>query len=392
MEEVFIVSGARTPIGSFNGTLSSLKAPQLGAVAIKEAVKRAGIEPNIISEVIMGCVLQGGIGQAPARQAAIFAGLPESVSAMTVNKVCGSGLKSIMLAAQAIQTGDSDIIVAGGMESMTNTPYYLDKARSGYRMGNGTLIDGMIWDGLWDPYDNLHMGNIAEMCSRDMNINRAQQDEFAKMSYERAAEAIKNGWFKDEIAPIEIKDRKGNMISISDDEEPGKGNIEKGLKLKPAFEKEGTITAFNASKINDGAAAVVVMSGSKVKELDAKPIAKIIAQTTHSQKPTQFTTAPAYAIEKLCKKAGISKDDIDLYEINEAFAVVSCAVNQIAGLDKSKVNVSGGAIAFGHPIGASGARLAVTMLYNLKRLNKKYGLVTLCIGGGEASAVILEKV
>jgi len=391
MEDVLIISGARTPVGSFNGTLSPLKAPELGAVAIKEAVKRANIKPESVSEVIMGCVLQGGIGQAPARQASIGAGIPESVPCMTINKVCGSGLKSVMLGSQSIMTGESDIVVAGGMESMTNAPYFLDKARSGYRMGNGKIIDGMVYDGLWDPYGNVHMGNIGEICAREKNITRQQQDEFAKGSYEKALDAIKNGHLKDQIVPVEIKDRKGNVTLIDEDEEPKKLNIEKGLKLKPAFEKDGTITAFNASKINDGAAAVVMASKSKADELGLKPMAKIIAQATHAQSPNWFTTAPAYAIEKILKKSGISKDEIDLFEVNEAFAVVSCAVNTIAGLDNSKVNVTGGAIAFGHPIGASGTRLLVSMLYNLKRLNKKYGLVTLCIGGGEATAVIIER-
>jgi acetyl-CoA C-acetyltransferase len=391
MEEVYIISGTRTPVGSFNGILTPLKAPELGAIAIKEAVKRANIKPENVSEVIMGCVLQGGIGQAPARQASIGAGIPDSVPCMTINKVCGSGLKSVMLGAQAIMTSESNIVVAGGMESMTNAPYYLDKARSGYRMGDGKLIDGMIYDGLWDPYSNVHMGNIGEICAREKNITREQQDEFAKGSYEKALDAIKNGYLKEQIVPVEMKDRKGNVTVIDEDEEPKKLNIEKGMKLKPAFDKEGTITAFNASKINDGAAAVVLASKSKAEEMGLKPMARIIAQATHAQSPDWFTTAPAYAIEKILKKSGISKDDIDLFEVNEAFAVVSCAVNTIAGLDNSKVNVTGGAIAFGHPIGASGTRLLVTMLYNLKRLNKKYGLVTLCIGGGEAAALIIER-
>ena len=391
MEDILIISGARTPVGSFNGTLSPLKAPELGAIAIKEAVKRANVKPESVSEVIMGCVLQGGIGQAPARQASIGAGIPESVPCMTINKVCGSGLKSVMLGAQSIMTGESDIVVAGGMESMTNAPYFLDKARSGYRMGNGKIIDGMVYDGLWDPYSNTHMGNIGEICAREKNITREQQDEFAKGSYEKALDAIKNGHLKEQIVPVEIKDRKGKVTVIDEDEEPKKLNIEKGLKLKPAFEKDGTITAFNASKINDGAAAVVMASKAKTDELGLKPMARIIEQATHAQSPNWFTTAPAYAIEKILKKSGISKDDIDLFEVNEAFAVVSCAVNTIAGLDNSKVNVTGGAIAFGHPIGASGTRLLVSMLYNLKRLNKKYGLVTLCIGGGEATAVIIER-
>ncbi len=392
MEEVVIASGARTPVGSFNGELASFSAPQLGAAAIKEAVKRANIEPSSIDEIIMGCVLQGGLGQAPARQAAIGAGIPDSVGAITVNKVCGSGLKAAMLGAQAIQVGDAGIIVAGGMESMTNAPYYLDKARNGYRMGNGKIIDGMIHDGLWDPYSNVHMGLIGEICAKELKISREVQDNFAKQSYEKALDAIKNGYLKDQIVPVEIKDRKGNVTLISEDEEPKKLNIEKASGLKPAFDKEGTITAFNASKINDGAGAVVMMSKKKADELGVKPMVKVIAQATHSQQPDWFTTAPAYVIEKICKKSGINKNDIDLFEINEAFAVVSCAVNQIAELDPAKVNVTGGAIAFGHPIGMSGARLLINMMYNLKRLNKRYGLVTLCIGGGEATAMIVESI
>ncbi len=392
MNEVLIISGARTPVGSFNGALSTLTAPQLGSAALKEAVARANVKPELLSEVIMGCVLQGGIGQAPARQASISAGIPESVPCMTINKVCGSGLKSVMLGAQAIMTGDSDIVAAGGMESMTNAPYILDKARGGYRMGNGKIIDLMIHDGLWDPYNDQHMGNIGELCAREHKITREMQDDFAKASYEKALDAIKNGYLKDQIVPVELKDKRGNVTLVEEDEEPKRVNIEKGMKLKPAFEKDGTITAFNASKINDGAAAVVLASKAKAEELGLKPMAKIISQINFSQKPEWFTTAPAYAIEKICTKSGISKDEIDLFEINEAFAVVSCAVNQIAGLDNSKVNVTGGAIAFGHPIGASGARLLVSMLYNLKRLNKRFGLVTLCIGGGESTAVIIERI
>jgi acetyl-CoA C-acetyltransferase len=392
MNEVVIISGARTPIGSFNGSLSSFSAPQLGAIAIKEAVKRANIEPSQVNEVIMGCVLQGGLGQAPARQASLVAGIPASTSVTTINKVCGSGLKSAMYGAQAIQIGDAEIVVAGGMESMTNAPYMLLRGRSGYRMGNDTIYDSMIYDGLWDPYGDKHMGNLAEMCAREYKISREQQDEFAKQSYEKALDAIKNCYLKEQIVPVEIKDRKGNINFVDTDEEPGKGSIEKGMKLKPAFEKEGTITAFNASKINDGAGAVVMMSKQKADEFGLKPLVRVVAQATHSQDPDWFTTAPAYAIDKVCKKAGLTKDQIDLFEINEAFSVVSCAVNQIAGLDALKVNITGGAVAFGHPIGASGSRLLITLIYNLIRTGKKYGLVTLCNGGGEAAAVIVEKI
>ena len=392
MKEVYIISGARTPVGSFNGKLSALSATELGAIAIKEAVNRAGIKPEEIDEVIMGNVLQGGVGQAPARQAAIKAGIPDTVSAVTVNKVCGSGLKSVMMAEQAIKAGDAEIIVAGGMESMSNAPYILKKARNGYRMGNDEIYDLMIHDGLWDPYENKHMGNLGELCARKYNISRNQQDEFAKRSYELALEAIEKGYFKEAIVPVEIKDKKGNVTVIDTDEDPLKVNYEKALQLKPVFEKDGTITAFNASKINDGAGAVVVTSSEITESMNLKPLAKIIAQATHSHAPEWFTTAPGYVIDKVCKKAGIDKNDIDLFEINEAFAVVSCAVNSIAGIDESKVNITGGAIAIGHPIGASGTRLLLTLIYNLRRLNKKYGLVTLCNGGGEATAMIIERI
>ncbi len=391
MKEVVIVSAVRTPVGSFNGGLSSKTAPQLGAIAIKEAINRAGIKPEDVSEVIMGCVLTAGLGQAPARQAAIFAGLPNSVPCLTIGKVCGSGLKAVMLGAQAIQCGDADVVVAGGMESMSNVPYYLDKARNGYRMGDGKVIDGMIKDGLWDVYNNFHMGNAAEMCSREMNITREMQDDFAEESYKRALAATENGSFKDEIVPVEITDKKGT-ITISEDEDIRKGNPEKGRKLKPSFEKEGTITAFNASSINDGAAAIVIMSADKAKELGITPIAKIVGQISFAQSPEKFTTAPAYAIQNLLKKVNLTVDDLDLVEANEAFAVQACAVNQIAGLDTNKVNVNGGAVAIGHPIGASGARILTTLVHAMKNRNAKRGLATLCIGGGEASAMIIEKI
>ncbi|HMQ98729.1 MAG TPA: acetyl-CoA C-acetyltransferase [Ignavibacteria bacterium] len=392
MKEVVIVSAARTAVGAFNGSLSGFSAPQIGSFAIKEAVKRAGIKPEEIDEVLMGNVLQGGLGQAPARQASIAAGVPNTVSATTINKVCGSGLKSVMLGEQAIKSGDAEIVVAGGMESMTNAPYILKKARNGYRMGNGEIFDLMIHDGLWDPYGNKHMGMLGELCAAEHKVTRQMQDEFAKGSYEKALDAIKNGYFKDAIVPVELKDKKGNVTLFDTDEDPGKVNFEKAFSLKPVFTKEGTITAFNASNINDGAGAVVLMSKEQAAKSGAKPMARILTQTTFSHHPDWFTTAPGYVIDKACKKAGLTKDDIDLFEINEAFAVVSCAVNQIAGIDPAKVNVTGGAIAIGHPIGASGARLLITLMYNLHRLNKRYGLVTLCNGGGEATAMIIEKI
>ncbi|MBI5404480.1 MAG: thiolase family protein [Ignavibacteriae bacterium] len=391
MKEVVIVSAVRTPIGSFQGALSSLTAPQLGAIAIKEAVSRAGIKNEDVSEVIMGCVLPAGVGQAPARQAAIYAGLPESVPCLTINKVCGSGLKSVMLGAQAIMCGDADVVVAGGMESMSNVPYYLDKARTGYRMGNGTLLDGMIKDGLWDVYNNFHMGNAAELCAREMKITRRQQDEFATESYKKALNSIEKGLFKEEIVEVKIKGKKGDVV-VSNDEEPGKVNFEKGLQLRPAFEKDGTVTAFNASKINDGAAALVLMSKEKADSLGLKPLAKIVSQISFAQKPEWFTTAPGFAINNILKKANLKLEDIDLFEANEAFSVQCLAVNQVANLDPAKVNVNGGATALGHPIGASGARILTTLLYAMKNRNAKRGIATLCIGGGEASAVIVEKI
>ncbi|MBK8982482.1 MAG: acetyl-CoA C-acetyltransferase [Ignavibacteria bacterium] len=390
MKETVIVAAVRTPVGSFMGSLSSLKGPELGAIVIKEAIKQAGIKPEDVSEVIMGCVLPAGMGQAPARQAAIFAGLPDSVPALTINKVCGSGLKSVMLADQAIKCGDAEIVVAGGFESMSNVPYYLDKARSGYRMGNGTVIDGMIKDGLWDVYNNYHMGSAAEMCSREMNISREDQDAFAEESYNRALTAAKEGKFKDEIVPVEIKSKKGN-VTVTEDEDPTKVNFEKGKALKGAFDKDGTVTAFNSSSINDGAAALVLMSADKAKELGIKPLAKITAQGSFAQKPEWFTTSPAYAIKHVLEKAKLEVKDLDLIEANEAFAVQACAVNKLAGLDSAKVNVHGGAVALGHPIGASGARILTTLIHAMKNRNAKRGLATLCIGGGEASALIIER-
>ncbi|MEO8209657.1 MAG: acetyl-CoA C-acetyltransferase [bacterium] len=390
MREVVIVSAVRTPVGSYLGSLSSLKGPELGAIVIKEAVKRANIKPEDVSEVIMGCVLTAGMGQAPARQASIFAGLPDSVPCITINKVCGSGLKAVMLADQAIKCGDAEIVVAGGFESMSNVPYYLDKARTGYKMGNSTLIDGMINDGLWDVYNNFHMGSAAEMCSKEMNISREDQDAFAEESYKRALNAIEKGFFKEEIIPVEIKDKKGTIV-VSEDEDPKKVNFEKGKTLKGAFQKDGTVTAFNSSNLNDGAAALVLMSSEKAKELGLTPLAKIVAQGSFAQKPEWFTTAPAYAIKNVLKKAGLEVKDLDLIEANEAFSAQACAVNKIAELDPAKVNVNGGAVAIGHPIGGSGARILTTLLYAMKNRNSKRGLATLCIGGGEASALIVER-
>ncbi len=384
-----IVSAVRTPIGAFLGALSNFSAPQLGAIVIREAIKRAGISHDEVSEVIMGEVLQGGVGQAPARQAAIYAGLPVSVPCMTINKVCGSGLKSVMLADQAIRCKDASIVVAGGMESMSNAPYFLKRARTGFKMGNVELIDLMIHDGLWDVYNQIHMGNAGELCATECNITREEQDEYAIKSYKRALEAQEKGWFSEEIVPIEIEDKKGK-ISIDKDEEPGKVNFEKISQLKPVFKKDGTITAANASSIDDGAAAVVVMDEDIAKEKGIKPLAKIIAHESYAQQPDWFTTAPAKAITKVCQKAGMKIEDIGLFEINEAFAVVPIITCRELNISYDKVNIHGGAVSLGHPIGASGARVLATLIYALKRTNNKFGLATLCIGGGEASAMIIE--
>jgi len=387
--ETVILSAARTPVGSFNGSLATLSAPQLGSIVIKEVLKRAQVEPTKVDEVIMGNVLTAGVGQAPARQAAIFAGLPTKVGCMTINKVCGSGLKAVMLASQAIALNDADIVVAGGMESMSNAPYLLPKARFGYRLGHGELVDAMVKDGLWDVYNDFHMGNAAELCARECHIPRESQDEFARLSYQRALEALEKGYFKDEIVPVVVKSRKGDIV-VDQDEEPGRANFEKMPKLRPAFQPDGTVTAANASKINDGAAAVLVAAREVAESLGLKPLARIVAQADAAKEPEWFTTAPADAIQKVLEKANLAKDDIDLYEINEAFAVVTLAVNDILGLDVNKVNIAGGAVALGHPIGASGARILTTLLYNLKRTGGKLGVASLCIGGGEAVAVVVE--
>ena len=391
LNEAVIVSACRTPVGSFRGALGSIPAPRLGAIVIEEAVRRAGIGGGDVQEVIMGTVLQAVVRQAPARQAAIFAGLPPSVECMTVNKVCGSGLKSVMLAAQAVILGDADVVVAGGMESMSNAPYMLDKARDGYRIGNGELQDAIMRDGLVDVYDNIPMGNAAEACAREMNITRAMQDEYAVLSYTRAQEAQKAGRFRAEIVGVEIRGRKGDISLVVDDEDVFKTDFAKIPGLKPAFIKDGTVTAANASNINDGAAALVVMSAAKARQLGCKPLARIVAQASFAKEPLRFTTAPAEAIPKVLKKAGLSLAQIDLFEVNEAFAVVALAVRKIVGLDLEKMNVNGGAVAIGHPLGASGARILVTLLYALEQRTAKRGLAALCIGGGEGTALIVER-
>jgi acetyl-CoA C-acetyltransferase len=390
MQDAVIVSACRTPIGSFMGALSSFPAPRLGAIVIQEALRRATLKGADVHEVIMGNVLSAGEGQAPARQAAIYSGLPESVECMTINKVCGSGLKAVMLGAQAIQLGDAEVVVAGGMESMSNVPYFLEKARTGYRMGNGELVDGMVKDGLWDVYNDFHMGNAAELCAKECAIPRDAQDAFAVMSYTRAQEASRAGRFAEEIVPVVLKEKDGEK-KIDQDEEPFRTNFEKIPKLRPAFQKDGTVTAANASKINDGAAALVLMSAERAKALGLAPLAKIVSFASAAKKPEWFTTAPADVITKTLAKARMKQDDIDLFEINEAFAVVTLAVNKLLTLDPAKVNVNGGAVALGHPIGASGARILVTLLHALKQHNKKRGMAAICIGGGEASAVIVER-
>ena len=387
-----ITAIARTAIGSFQGVLSSVPTVRLGAAVIKSAVERAGLMGEDIDEVIMGNVLSAGEGQAPARQAAIYAGLPNTVECMTINKVCGSGLKSVMLADQAIRCGDADVVVAGGMENMSLSPYYLMDARGGMRLGHKKVVDSIIGDGLWDPYGDMHMGNCAEVLAKEENFSREDQDAFAVESYRRSLEAIEVGYFKDEITPVEISQRKGDPIIIDTDEEPGRGKPEKIAKLRTAFEKDGTITAANASSINDGAAALVVMSAEKATELNSKPICKIVAQTSVAHEPLYFTTAPGKAITKVLDKAGHTINDIDLFEINEAFSNVALATMRKLNIPHEKVNIFGGAVSMGHPIGASGARILVTLISALKQKNKKLGLATLCIGGGEAAAVIVEMV
>ncbi len=391
LREVVVVGAARTPIGSFLGALSTVPAPRLGAITIKAALERAGIKPEDVDEVIMGCVLAAGVGQAPARQAMIYAGIPRSTGAMTINKVCGSGLKSVMLAAQSIQCGEADIVVAGGIENMSLVPYYSLNGRTGFRLGHVQLTDGMIFDGLWDIYNNFHMGNAAEMCAKEFEITREEQDTYAAESYRRAQTAIAEGKFKAEIVPVEVPGRKGAVTVVEDDEEPGKGKVDKFPSLRPAFLRDGTVTAANASSINDGAAACVVMSAEKAKALGLKPLAKIVAHSTASKNPEWFTTAPADAINKVFEKTNLTAKDIDLYEINEAFSVVSVVNNRLLELDPTKVNINGGAVALGHPIGASGTRILVTLLYAMADRNVKRGLASLCIGGGEAVAMIIER-
>ncbi|PYX96074.1 MAG: acetyl-CoA C-acyltransferase [Acidobacteria bacterium] len=393
-DDVVIISGCRTPIGKFQGSLADLTAPQLGALVVREAVKRANLDPGKVDECIMGNVVSAGLGQNPARQAAIFGGLSPEVSAMTINKVCGSGLKSVGLAAQAIQTGNSSVVVAGGMESMTNAPYLLPQARKGYRLGNAQIVDSMVNDGLWDIYNDYHMGVTGENVAEKYGISREEQDEFAVNSHRKAISAIKECRFKSQIVPVELPAKKKGAAPVifDKDESPREDTTIEALRgLKPAFKKDGTVTAGNAPGVNDGAAAVVVTSAVAAKELGAKPLVRIIAQATSGVEPKWVMMAPVTAVRKLWDKTGWKNEDVDLYELNEAFSVQALAVMRELGLDPNKVNVNGGAVALGHPIGASGARVLVTLIYEMIRRDVKRGIAALCLGGGNAVAMAVER-
>jgi len=394
MEEVVIVSAVRTPVGKFQGSLADLTAPQLGAIVVREAVKRAGVDPAAVSECIMGNVVGAGLGQNPARQAALGAGLPSAVASMTINKVCGSGLKSVALGQQAIQTGNSDIVVAGGMESMSNAPYLLPQARKGYRLGDGKLVDSMVHDGLWDKYNDYHMGNTGENVAEKYGITRAEQDEYALNSHRKALAAIKECRFKDQIVPVELPAKKKGAPPqfFAIDESPREDTTMEVLSaLKPAFKKDGTVTAGNAPGVNDGAAAVVLMSAAKAKELGLKPMARIVAQATSGLDPAWVMMTPVETVRQLWKKTDWKNGDVDLYEINEAFSVAAIAVTRELGLDLNKVNVNGGAVALGHPIGASGARILTTLLYEMIRRDVHKGIAALCLGGGNAVGLAVER-
>jgi len=390
MNEVFIVSMARTPIGAFSGSLAKLSAVQLGTIVIKEAISRAGITGDDVQEVIMGHVLTANTGQAPARQAALAAGVNENAPCTAINKVCASGMKAIMMGAQAIRLGDAHVVIAGGMESMTNAPFYIPKGRSGYRYGNAEILDGIVRDGLQDPYKGTMMGNTAEICAEGCKIDREAQDAYAIESYKRAAAAYENGHFADELVSVEIPQRRGEPVVVADDDEYKKIRWEKVATVRPAFQKDGTVTAVNASKINDGAAAMVLMSGEMVEKLGVKPLAKILSYADAAQEPDWFTTTPSKAIPKALDKAGISIDQVDKFEINEAFSVVAVANNNLLKLDTDKVNVLGGAVSLGHPIGASGARISCTLISALKHKGGKIGAAGICNGGGGASAMVIE--
>ena len=392
LNEVVIISAARTPVGKFLGSLKGFSATELGAIVVRESVKRAGIKPEDVDEVIMGCVIQAGLGQNPARQAALNGGIPPAVSAVTINKVCGSGLKAVMLAAQGIQLGDSQMVVAGGMESMSNAPYLIPKAREGYRLGNGELVDSMINDGLWCAFENYHMGCTGEVVAEEYSISRSEQDEFAMNSHRKAVAATKAGKFKDEIVPVEIRQKKGPALVFDTDETVREDTTVEVLgKLKPAFKTEGTVTAGNAPGVNDGASAVVVTSLQRARELGIEPMARIVAQAVAGVEPRLVMMAPVEAVRKLFKKTGWSPSEVDLIELNEAFSVAAVAVTRELGLDPEKVNVNGGAVALGHAIGQSGSRLLTTILYELKRRDARRGIVSLCLGGGNAVAMAIER-
>jgi acetyl-CoA C-acetyltransferase len=392
LNEAVIISAARTPVGKFLGSLKGFSAPQLGAIAVRESVKRAGVKPEDVDEVIMGCVIQAGLGQNPARQAALNGGLPNTVSAVTVNKVCGSGLKAVMMAAQGVRLGDVEMVVAGGMESMSNAPYLIPKAREGYRLGNGELVDAMIKDGLWCAFENYHMGCTGEVVADEYRIGRSEQDEFATNSHRKAAAAIKAGKFKDEIVAVEIPQKKGAAVVFDTDETVREDTSTEGLgKLKPAFKQEGTVTAGNAPGVNDGASAVVVTSLRRARELGVEPMARIVGQATAGVEPRLVMMAPVEAVRKLFKKTGWSASEVDLFELNEAFAVAAIAVTRELGLDPERVNVNGGAVALGHAIGQSGSRLLTTVLYELKRRDAHRAVVALCLGGGNAVAMAIER-
>ena len=392
MKEVYIISAVRTPIGSFGGSLSSVSAVQLGAIAVKGALEKAGVEPRLVQELFMGNVISAGLGQAPATQVAAAAGLGFEIPCTIVNKVCASGMKAVMFGAQSIMLGQNDVVVAGGMESMSNIPYYLLKARYGYKYGNGELVDGLQYDGLTDVYNHCAMGVCADNTAKEMNISRQDQDNYAISSYQRSSESWKAGKFKDEVVPVEVKDRKGNVTLFAEDEEYKNVNFEKIPGLKPVFSKDGSVTAANASTINDGASALLLMSKEKAQELGLKPLAKIRGFADAAQDPMWFTTTPSLAIPKAMKHAGVDKKDVQFYEINEAFSAVAIANNIKLGLDPAKVNVNGGAVALGHPLGASGARIMSTLIHVLKQQNASIGVAGICNGGGGASAIVLEKV
>ena len=391
MNEVFIVSAVRTPIGSFGGALSTLTAIELGSAAVRGALERANVTPDRVQEVLMGNVVSANLGQAPARQISIGAGIPDSVPCTAVNKVCASGMKAVMLGAQSIMLGHNDMVVAGGAESMSNIPYYVPNARFGYKYGRGELVDGLEKDGLFEVYHQFAMGNCADHTAQEMNITREQQDQYAVQSYRRVAEATEKGYLRDEIVPVEVPQRKGDAITVSEDEEYRKVNFDKIPNLRPVFSKEGTVTAANASTINDGASALVLASEKQIKELGLTPIAKILGFADAAQEPLWFTTAPALAVPKAMQRAGVEKRDVDLYEINEAFAAVALANNQLLELNPEQVNVFGGAVALGHPLGCSGARIVTTLVNALQHRDGSVGVAGICNGGGGASAVVLER-